>query len=359
MKIDIDFLRKNNLILFEAVSGSHAYNLATENSDIDIRGVFILPPEMYFGLIEVSQVSDEKQDIVFYELKRFFELLLKSNPTILELLFMPKDTIRFEHQLWSLIPKKKFLSKNCENTFMGYAHSQIKKAQGLNKKIVNPVAKEKKTLIQFCNVLKGQGSISLEKWLQENNFKQENCALVKIDKMRDMYALFYDKNNQFNYQGIIRKQYANEVALSSVPKEEKPVAWLSVNQDGYSSYCKEYKEYWDWVEKRNEARYQSNIEHQKNYDSKNMMHTFRLLEAAEEIACFQKLSIKTQNRDFLMNVRNGKYQYDELLQIANEKIQKNKIDFQNSKLPQEPDKNLAHQLSFQIREQFYKKIKTN
>ncbi len=39
-----------------------------------------------------------------------------------------------------------------------------------------------------------------------------------------------------------------------------------------------------WVEHRNKARYNTNIEHGKNYDSKNLMHTFRLLDMAEEIA---------------------------------------------------------------------------
>ena len=43
-------LHAENLILFEAISGSHAYGLATPQSDTDIKGVFYLPRRLYYGL---------------------------------------------------------------------------------------------------------------------------------------------------------------------------------------------------------------------------------------------------------------------------------------------------------------------
>lgn len=41
----IQDLKIKNLILFEAISGSRSFGLATENSDTDIRGVYYLPKE--------------------------------------------------------------------------------------------------------------------------------------------------------------------------------------------------------------------------------------------------------------------------------------------------------------------------
>ena len=41
--ITIDYLKANNLILLECVSGSRTYGLDTPSSDIDIKGVFYLP----------------------------------------------------------------------------------------------------------------------------------------------------------------------------------------------------------------------------------------------------------------------------------------------------------------------------
>ncbi|MBR2251268.1 MAG: nucleotidyltransferase domain-containing protein [Neisseriaceae bacterium] len=79
----LEDLENKNLHLFSAVSGSRAYGLATENSDTDIKGVFFLP---YFDFLvsnPLKQVNDEKNNIVFYELGRFIELLLLNNPNIL------------------------------------------------------------------------------------------------------------------------------------------------------------------------------------------------------------------------------------------------------------------------------------
>ena len=111
---------------------------------------------------------------------------------------------------------------------------QIKKARGLNKKIVNPMAKEKKNILHFCYVINGQGSMEFLKWLEKNNFQQDNFGLAKINHMRDLYALFYDESGDKNFKGIMQKESANEVLLSSIPKGLQPLTQLSFNQDGYT-----------------------------------------------------------------------------------------------------------------------------
>lgn len=74
----IDFLRENKLIILECISGSKAYGLDTPSSDTDIKGVFLLPKSNFYGLEYVPQVNNETNDIVFYELRRFMELLAKT-----------------------------------------------------------------------------------------------------------------------------------------------------------------------------------------------------------------------------------------------------------------------------------------
>ena len=86
---------KKEFLLLDVISGSRAYGLATETSDTDYKGVFLMPQNDYYGLKEINQVTSEKNDEVYYELGRFFELLLKNNPNVLEVLFSPKDCILF------------------------------------------------------------------------------------------------------------------------------------------------------------------------------------------------------------------------------------------------------------------------
>ncbi|MEE6128212.1 nucleotidyltransferase domain-containing protein [Chryseobacterium arthrosphaerae] len=347
-------LKNKNLVLFEAISGSRAFGLATENSDTDIRGVFYLPKEDFFGLNYIPQISDETNDITYYEIGRFVELLQKNNPNILEILASPEHCILHKDPLMNLLKPEEFLSKLCKDTFGGYAVSQIKKAKGLNKKIVNPVEKERKSIIDFCFILEGQGSVPLKKWLSDHEKIQEKCGLVNIDHTKGMYALFYDESGKLGYKGVIQNEEANQVSLSSVPKEEKPAAYLFCNLDAYSVYCKEYREYWKWVSERNEDRYNVNQDHGQNYDSKNMMHTIRLLQSCEQIFKHQSLKIQVDNRDELLDIKAGNQSYESVMQKAENLITSIEYYHSVSNLPAYPDLERTTGILIAIREKLYK-----
>ncbi|QBA22653.1 nucleotidyltransferase [Chryseobacterium indologenes] len=349
----IQDLKTKNLLLFEVISGSRAFGLATENSDTDIRGVYYLPKEDFFGLNYIPQISNETNDITYYEIGRFVELLQKNNPNILEILTSPEDCILYKHPLMDLLKTEDFLSKLCKDTFAGYAVSQIKKAKGLNKKIVNPIDKERKSILDFCFILDGQGSVPLKKWLDEDGLSQENCGLINIDHTKGMYALFYDESGTLGYKGIIQNEEANQVSVSSVPKDAKPVGYLFCNLDAYSVYCKDYREYWKWVAERNEDRYNVNQTHGQNYDSKNMMHTIRLLQSCEQIFKTGSLTIRVDNRDELLDIKAGNQSYENVLQKAENLIESIESHYSTTSLPDAPDLEKTTKILIQIREKLY------
>ncbi|WP_288435563.1 nucleotidyltransferase domain-containing protein [uncultured Chryseobacterium sp.] len=360
----IQDLKNNNLLLFEAISGSRAFGLATENSDTDIRGVYYLPKEEFFGLNYIPQISNETNDITYYEIGRFVELLQKNNPNILEILASPEDCILYKHPLMDLLNIEDFLSKLCKDTFAGYAVSQIKKAKGLNKKIVNPVDKERKSILDFCFILDGQGSVPLKKWLHEfpssggvsvgrGGLSNEKCGLISIDHTKGMYALFYDETGTLGYKGVIQNEEANQVSLSSIPKDEKPVAYLYCHLDAYSIYCKDYREYWKWVAERNEDRYNVNQTHGQNYDSKNMMHTIRLLQSCEQIFKTGSLDIRVENRDELLGIKAGNQSYENVMQKSENLIQSIEHYYSISTLPDAPDLEKTTKILVEIRKKLY------
>lgn len=346
----IQDLKDQNLIIFECLSGSHAYGLQTEHSDIDIKGVFILPEKQFLGLNYVEQVNDETNDTVYYELKRFMELLARNNPNILELLYSPDDCIRLIHPIFEQIRTQNFITRLCEHTFGGYAMTQVKKAKGLNKKILNPIEKERKGVLDFCYVSEGQGSIAVTHFLKGKGLNQSECGLSRIAHMPDTYGVYHGEKA---YKGIINKEEANDIALSSVPKEVKPIGVMCFNKSAYSIYCKDYKEYWEWVGKRNDHRYQNTLDHGKNYDAKNMMHTIRLLSIAEEIGESGKLNVRRSDRDYLLSVKRGEFQYDELLAVAEQKIERIKQVYPVSDLPATPDVDKINGLLVSVRKAFY------
>jgi hypothetical protein len=347
-------IKEKGLLLFECISGSKAYGLDTATSDTDLKGVFYLPKAQFYGFDYIPQISNETSDEVYYELGRFVELLTKNNPNILELLASPDDCILYQHPIMNRLHIDLFLSKLCKETFGGYALTQTKKARGYKKKIVNPVDEVRKSVLDFCFIMQGYQSVPLMEWLAQNNFVQEQCGLVSIAHTKGLYALFYDEKNVHRYSGIMSSELANEVSLSSIPKGEKEKAYLFFNLESYSSYCKDYKEYWEWVEKRNENRYRGNLIHGQGYDAKNMMHTIRLLQVAEEILTQGRLNVKRLNRDELLSIKAGDRPYNELLAMADSLMARIETAYDNSPLPEVPDKAQIEFILVQMRETLYR-----
>jgi hypothetical protein len=369
----IQDLRDKNLIIFEGIVGSQAYGIATPASDVDTKGVYVQPLDDILTFGYQDQVSDAKNDNTFYEIRRFLELMKTNNPTILELLNLPGDCILHKDELFDKILSRKndFITKTCKMSFGGYAVQQIKKARGMNKKIVTPMEKERKGVLDFCYVVdtEGQGSIPVKEFLEDRGMKQEHCGLISLPHMRYVYGLYYDKLShltkkgisfefcplKYFYKGIVQDEVeSNDISLSSIEKGILPIATMYFNKDGYSIYCKEYREYWDWVENRNTARFSDNMLHGGGYDGKNLAHCHRLLDMAIEIGEGKGINVRRQNREQLLAIRRGEYSYDKLIDEANEKIALMDKVYETSSLPEEVDSKLVENLLLEIRKEWYK-----
>ena len=83
-------------LLFATVSGAHLYGFPSPDSDVDLRGVHLLPLEQIVGLtagqetVERSGVHDGLEiDLVTHDAGKFFGLMLKKNGYVLEQLLSP------------------------------------------------------------------------------------------------------------------------------------------------------------------------------------------------------------------------------------------------------------------------------
>jgi predicted nucleotidyltransferase len=305
--------------LLNCQSGSHAYGLATESSDEDFRGVFFASKTDFYAGNAPEQIADATNDRVYYELGRFVELLTKANPTALELLATPPESVLYRHPIMDHLRIEDFLTKACKATFAGYATTQIRKARGLNKKVHNPMPEERKSVEEFCYVLSEGKSVLLRDWLLKTGLASCDLALVRIDHTRGVHAIYHDPTGTWA-QGISSGPTANDVRLSSVPKGEKCLAYLSFNHDGYSVYCRKHREYWQWVAARNDVRYESTLNHGQGYDAKNMMHTIRLLDMATEIFRDGQLNVRRPDREFLLRIKAGEFSLEAVLEMAETRL---------------------------------------
>lgn len=118
-------MKPDNLIL-ECVVGSHMYNLQTETSDYDIKGIYIEDTNKFFHLNKPKLVKDHTDpDWAYYEIEQFCNLAAKANPTITELLWANEYRILtpLGEKLKSI--REAFLSKKAKDSYLGYAMSQV------------------------------------------------------------------------------------------------------------------------------------------------------------------------------------------------------------------------------------------
>ena len=388
---EFDIIRNDGRLLYEYIRGSHLYGLNNEDSDVDTSGVFVCTRDELFGCFGYkSQVTDSRHDNTWFEIGELIRLLLKSNPTVMESLFVPMEKVLGNiHPLMQMVidNREQFISKQCFNPFFGYAKSQIEKARGLNKMIVNPIT-ERLTPYDFIYTFKGQGSTKFRDWLANRGLHQEYCGLVNVPNMHDIYGVYYDfgahiaaypdwkidslflayaceynKDKDINetkcrlsetspigYRGVINVDAdGNELRLSSIDdKDTRPICFISYNQSGYSSHCRLYAEYQTWVKERNPKRYESNLD--KNYDSKNMMHCFRLMHMAGEIAEGKGMILqRTWDRQFLMDVRNHKFEYEEIIERLEEEKERMNQLMEQSTIREQIDTVFVNQLMIDIR----------
>ena len=388
-KYTFEDIKNQGLLLYEYVRGSVAYGTNTPESDEDHGGVYLEPIDQVLGLgLDFQdEIADDKHDNTWYSLKKYLTLLLSSNPNILESLFIDDRFVIYEHPIITELKKHRqdFVTKDCFNSFIGYAIAQIKRARGYNKMCVQPIT-ERKMPIDFCYTPYHQGTACMTEWLEKRGLYQEFCGLVSLNNMPDCYGVYYDfgahnkakyQNYQeflndekyfafcsgiesleewFNntqpigYRGIVKGDgTADDVRCSSIPKNEEPVCMMSYNKDGFTQHCKKYHQYQEWVQKRSQVRYESNLGH--NYDSKNVMHCFRLLNMGLEIAQTGKVQIyrKGIDADFLLDIRNHKYEYEYLIEELEKKKEALDKAIAESTLPDHIDPEMVNKLLLDIR----------
>lgn len=398
---------KSNLA-YHYLRGSWCHGIGIEGkSDYDYGGVFICPQEMLYGVRSdyVEQIADSKNDETYYELGRWVELLLKSNPTALESLFVDKKFVigDIHPAVQKFIDNRDlFLTKEAFNPTLGYALSQVKKAMSYNKLCHYANDMERKDILDFCYTFKEQGSLPIKEYLKKYNLDQRYCGLVNVPNMYYMYGLYYDfaayfkfefvnkgkygiydipkwylemgfdkffpdvnflksgeraeKKEFFGYLGVVHPDEidkSNEVRLSSIPKGEKPICFMSFNKDAYASHCREYKEWSDWKKNRNQTRYNDNKGY--NFDAKNMCELVRLIHTGIELARDGVYNVeRTWDREFLLDIKHHKKTYEEIMTYVNEKRTEFDELIKTCLLPESVDREKVNQLLIEVRKEIYK-----
>jgi hypothetical protein len=345
----------NKYCIFRCRAGSHAYGTALPTSDTDTRGVFIAPPSHVLSCIHtVEQVENKQTDTTIFELRKFLSLASDVNPNIIELLFTGEENILFITDEFREIRDHRhlFLSKKAKHTFSGYAMSQLNRIKGHKKWIMNPQPQNAPKLADFCRFIGLDGIV--EKDAEEIRSLSEECFLASTfgtTQFRVFREFFSEKLGFFDE----REKQPRFVNVDDLTLSEKAefVGFLWVNMEEFKMRYKEWKQYWGWKKNRNPDR--AKLEEQFKYDVKHAMHLVRLMRMAEEILRDGQVIVRRPDAQELLAIRNGKFDYDELIQWATETDARLLELYEKSTLPYTADYEGIDELYRRIVLQYWKK----
>ncbi|MFJ5723275.1 DNA polymerase beta superfamily protein [Streptomyces sp. NPDC093149] len=118
-------------LLFATVSGAHLYGFPSRDSDVDLRGVHLLPAEELVGLRRPEETRSRmwdrdgvEMDLVTHDLRKFVRLMLKPNGYVLEQLLSPLvvHTSDLHAELRDLAPG--VLTRQHAHHYRGFARTQ-------------------------------------------------------------------------------------------------------------------------------------------------------------------------------------------------------------------------------------------
>jgi len=310
------FLKENpdlKNIAYLVISGSHGYGTSNEGSDTDLRGFLVEDKRYLLGIDSFEQFEDHPTDTVIYSLKKFFSLCRAANPNTLELLGVDGDCVVIMSEAGRKVRDNAdmFLSKRVIGSFGNYAQAQLRR-------LSNALCHD-----QFDA---GRQERHLRDLLDANldYFNRKYTAFKK-----NAIRLYVDQNRG---NGILA-----DIHLEGYPLRDF---------ERFYSEMRETVKTYDKLNHRNRKKDDRQL-------FKHAMHLIRLLITGMDILNGHGINTRrSAERGFLIDIRNGKYSYPEIFEMAEEYQVKFDEAAMNTKLPDEPDSARIEAMQIEIFEEY-------
>lgn len=304
-------LGRNILILTTA--GSIAYGTNVDTSDIDVRGVTIETKQDIMGLSIFEQFEDRTTDTVIYGLKKFVTLCLNSNPNILEILGTRPEHLLVITKEGQLLRDNVdlFLSKKAIQSFGNYATAQLRRLQNALARDNYPQAEKEQHIL---NSISGQ-----------------------MDHLKRTYKSFTDSEISLYIDKSDKEEMDTEIFID-ISLKHYPLRDLKNIYSDMNNIVKDYSK----LNHRNSKKDELHL-------NKHAMHLIRLLVTGTEILEGKGVNTyREKEREFFLDIRKGKYSYNDVFQMVDEYERRFKSAAENTSLPDEPDYKRVEELMIEI-----------
>ncbi len=271
--------------------GSILYGTNTPESDEDYAGIFIEPIEYLFSPFRnIEEINDSIKskkedgkndkdaiDRKFYSMQKFIKLAYDNNPNITEMLFINKDNILLDSEIYQELRSKShlFINQNMFKKFYGYAISQEHKMYIKSDKYNN--------ILKLYNIVK--------------TFSDK----MKLEDIKDHLSEFKI------YIKLLNDGRHSDEYLSIGESYELPT----------NLHLKDVINKLEYILEK--ASYRSEYIFKKGYDYKFGSHVVRLLDEAIEFATEGILTFPLKNVEQIKQIKTGNVDMNELSLIIEEK----------------------------------------
>lgn len=324
---------KNKKILEYRV-GSHLYGTNTETSDEDYSGIVLPTEEQIFGFEVLEEIdlsvhsknaegknTSEAKDIKYYELRKFMKLAMENNPNIIEQLFVTPENILYQDEIGKYILSQKHLFpyKGLEKKFIGYAKSQQ------HKMLIKPqnYSELQITLAILFEYIGTDNLADLKNREWINNSKTYLIELKEYLSEKKAPVVFTDSYIKIGDLNI-QKNIQIKQAILQIDRRIK----LAGNRtELYTKY---------------------------GFDTKFGSHLLRLLYEGIELLQTGELIFPLKQKDFLIDIKKGKYSVETILATVCELEEDFKLTYKNTKLPNKPRYNEIQTMCMNILKENFK-----
>ena len=318
---EYEFLRQDHRlrhIILLTTGGSYAYgtNIDTKEhvSDFDVRGIYLNSKEEILTMnCNDKPIENRELDCSIYPLKQMINLLVNCNPNVLEILGTKEEHLFICTKEGRLLRDNAqvFLSTKVYTSFGGYAIQQLRRLENALARDSYPQPEKEKHIM---------GSIEKQMSTFVDRYK---------DVTQDELKLYLDKSEKEDYE----KEIYIDINLRHYPLRDLKGMFNEI-----TNVIHDY----DKLNHRNNKKDELHL-------LKHSMHLIRLLIMGTEILEGKGIcTYREKDRDLLLDIRNGRYTYEEIFEMVDIYDKKFKYAKDNSDLPKKIDYDKVNELVMEI-----------
>lgn len=297
----IDRFYEENLdkkISFIMIAGSHFFNLNSERSDVDYKGIYLPIDGKETKRGEVTYKTNTQKnkkntsddvDCTFFSLKKFLTLLASGDFNMIEMLFAPRDKIIMTSEIYEdLRFIRNSLLPNDISSFLGFIKREYLR-YGIDKKHYG-------LQVRFLNFLKMLKKNSLhdrlkDHWLEIVNYVQQEESYIQI-------GATWNDNKEIPAVIITKRVFQYTVKIDYI------VEAIECNLARYG--------------------HRQVIMTEEGLEFKGLYHAMRLIFEAEDLLTTGQLSFSfsADRHVFLRDIKNGKINQDVLFNSIDSGIER-------------------------------------